>query len=202
MKIILSTRNQSKALQIKKIFEGTPIIILTLDQVGVEGEAIEDGTTLAENALRKALYAHKGFDAIDSNSWTMADDTGLFINALNGKPGIKAARWAGDDATTAQITEHTLKSLHGITDRSATFETVVALVSPEGKEYFFNGKISGTLLETPRCEPQPKMPYSGLFIPDGESKVWAELTTEYENIISHRGKAFRQVREFFEKIMQ
>ncbi len=131
----------------------------------------------------------------------MADDTGLFISALNGEPGIHAARWAGDTASTEEITRYCLKRLDGIVDRQATMETVVALISPEGEEYFFTGKIDGCLLDAQRTEPQPKMPYSGLFMPLGTDKVWAEMTIEEENAISHRGQAFRQVVAFLEDRM-
>lgn len=194
MKIVLSTYNPSKAEQIRAVFTGSGISILTLNDIGVEGEAIEDGTTLKENALKKALFAHQ-----HGHMWAMADDTGLFINTLNGAPGIKSARWAGEIATTDEITQHTLKMLADAKDRSAVFETIVAIVSPKGEQYFFNGKVNGKILETPRVPPQPKMPYSGIFLPDGEALVWAEMGVEYENSISHRGKAFRQARMFLER---
>lgn len=199
MKIVLSTRNPSKAEQIKAIFAGSSISVLTLTDAGIEGEAIEDGTSLQENALRKALFAHRNSTP---GVWAMADDTGIFINALKGAPGIESARWAGETATTEEIMRYTLKQLEGITDRSAIFETVVALVSPEGRQYFFSGKAKGNLLESPKTAPQPKMPYSALFMPDGSNLVWAEMTVEQENIISHRGKAFRQAREFLESLQK
>ncbi len=199
MNIVLSTRNPSKAEQIKAIFEGSRISILTLDDVSVEGEAVEDGATLEENSLKKALFAQ---EKVAGNTWTMADDTGLFISALDGAPGVRAARWAGETATTDEITAHTLRSLEGVSDRSAVFETVVALVSPEGKPYFFSGKVPGRLLEVPRTRPQPKMPYSPIFVPEGTDLVWAEMSVEYENSISHRGKAFRKARNFLEDILK
>jgi len=192
MKIILSTRNPSKGEQVKAIFEGTRFSILTLTDAGIEGEAVEDGKTLKDNALKKALFAHDQAPDL----WTMADDTGLFIEALDGEPGVRAARWAGETATTDEITQYTLKRLHGASNRTAIFETIVAVVTPQGGQSFFSGKVRGRLLETPRVKPQPKMPYSPLFIPDGESQVWAEMAVEYENKISHRGKAFLQTREF------
>jgi XTP/dITP diphosphohydrolase len=189
MNIILSTRNPSKAEQIKAVFAGVPISVLTLSDAGIEGEAVEDGSTLEENAIKKALFAHR------LGEWSMADDTGLFIDALDGKPGIHAARWAGD-ASTDEITAYTLKQLEGVEDRSATFKTVVALVSPGGEQRFFVGEVRGELLDAPRVKPQPKMPYSPLFIPEGSDKVWAEMTTEEENAISHRGKAFHLTGEY------
>ncbi len=196
MNIVLATRNISKTEQIKALFVGSPWSILTLDEVGIEGEAVEDGATLKENALKKAMFAHQA----KPEMWSMADDTGLFITALAGAPGIKAARWAGETATTAQITALTLNKLEGKFDRSATFETVVAIVSPDGESHFFSGEVKGKILEAERVPPQPKMPYSGIFVPEGQDLVWAEMSVEYENVISHRGKAFWQARTFLEKV--
>ncbi len=197
MKIILSTTNPSKALQIKAMFDSPGIEVLTLREAGIDGEAIEDGFTLEENAHKKAVYAR---EHSEGNHWAMADDTGIFINALNGEPGIKSARWAGEDATTLEIMNHCLKRLGGASDRSAIFETVVVLMSPKGEKYVFSGKVAGKLLDAPKIAPQPKMPYSPLFVPEGQEKVWAEMTTEEENAVSHRGKAFRQVIDFLEKM--
>lgn len=196
MEIILATRNVSKAEQIKNLFEGSRFIIKTLTEVGIRGDAIEDGTTLKDNALKKARFA---YEHSNCKHWTMADDTGLFIDALNGEPGIKAARWAGETNTTEEIMNYCLRCLKGIKNRSATFETVVAIVAPSGNEYFFSGKVLGQLLEAPRVEFQPGMPYSGLFVPEGKNLVWAEMTIEDENKISHRGKAFRKAKLFLEK---
>jgi XTP/dITP diphosphohydrolase len=75
------------------------------------------------------------------------------------------------------------------------------VISPDGKYNFFSGKVRGSILEAPRVPSQPKMPYSPIFVPDGENLVWAEMDVEYENSISHRGKAFRQAREFLEKFI-
>ncbi len=190
MDIILSTRNPSKAEQIRAVFKNVPISVFTLADVGIEGEAIEDGSTLEENAMKKAQFAHR------PGLWAMADDTGLFFHSLNGRPGIYAARWAGEFATTDEITQYTLKQLEGIKDRSAVFQTVVALISPSGEEKIFTGDVRGEILDAPRVKPQPKMPYSPLFVPNGSDKVWAEMTTAEENAISHRGKAFRLACEY------
>jgi XTP/dITP diphosphohydrolase len=197
MKIILSTTNPSKAEQIKAMF-GTPDIeILTLREAGIDGEAVEDGFTLEENAHKKAVFAFKN---APEDHWAMADDTGIFINALNGEPGIKSARWAGEGAKTEDVMHYCLQRLEGVSDRAATFETVVVLMSPKGEKHVFSGKVNGKLLDTPKVTPQPKMPYSPLFMPDGTGKVWAEMTVEEENAISHRGKAFRQVVAFLQNL--
>lgn len=195
MDIILATRNPSKAEQIRAIFAGSPINVLSLDGAGITGEAVEDGATLEENAEKKAGYARENTSGA---MWTMADDTGLFINALGGEPGVYAARWAGEGAATADITRHTLNRLEGMDDRTAAFRTTVVLISPEGEKHVFRGEVTGTILREQRVPPQPKMPYSGIFVPDGQLMCWAEMPVEVENAISHRGKAFRQVRAFLE----
>lgn len=197
MDIILATRNPSKAEQIRAVFKDSSIKVFTLADTGIDGEAVEDGNTLEENALKKAMFAHEHATV---GAWTMADDTGIFIDALTGAPGVRSARWAGKDATTQDIMCYTLERLEEKTNRSATFKTAVVVVAPDGTPHFFTGAVQGHLLESPRVPPQPKMPYSPLFVPEGETKTWAEMTTEQENSISHRGKAFRQAKAFLESL--
>lgn len=194
--IILSTRNPSKASQIKTMFEGLPVRILTLEDANVRGEAIEDGKTLEENASKKVRFAWE-----QTKRWCPADDTGLFIDALGGQPGIHAARWAGLEAQTEEIMRFTLEKLKHIPQgrREATFKTVAAMINPQGELSIFMGEVRGTILSVPRVACQPKMPYSAIFVPDGQLKVWAEMSAGEENAISHRGKAFRQVYNFFKK---
>ena len=197
--IILSTRNPSKAEQIGAVLKGIDAKILTLDDAEIEGQGVEDGSSLEENATKKAVFAFEN-KPLSLTAWTMSDDSGLFINALHGEPGIEAATWAGEHATTSEITQHTLQQLKGVKDRTAYWETVAVLISPEGKIHTFNGRCPGRLLEEQRVQPQPKMPYSGIFVPDASDKVWAEMSVEEENAISHRGQAFRQVRSFIENL--
>lgn len=194
MEIILATRNPSKAEQIKAVFAGTDIRILTLDEAGIVGEAVEDGMTLEENSLKKAQYAH---DRAETPSWTMADDTGIFIDAVAGEPGVHAAYWGGAQLSTEERMRYCLSRLEGAEDRGATFRTRVTLLSPEGQRYVFMGETRGHILAEPQGPTQPKMPYSAIFAADeGMGRTWAEMTIDEENAISHRGKAFAQVIEF------
>lgn len=192
--IILSSRNPSKIAQIKPFFEDLPVVLRSLDEAGIAGDAIENGDTLEENALKKVLFARA-----QTTDWVVADDTGLFIDALDGKPGVHSARWAGPDATTEDILAFVLAQLKDIPldQRTATFRTVAIVLDPTGATYAFEGVVPGILLTEPRVPPQPKMPYSAIFQPLGRTKTWAEMTVEEENAISHRGAAFRKVREFF-----
>lgn len=199
MEIILSTRNRSKIDQIKGMLAGLDITVLSLSEASIEGDAIEDGQTLEENASKKASFANQ-----QTGKWAIADDTGFFIDALDGKPGIHAARWAGDGLTAEDIMRFTLDKLKDVPseNRTATFTTVAVVVSPEGEKKVFSGSVRGIILTEPRTACQPNMPYSALFVPDGQEKVWAEMSVEEENAISHRGKAFKQVRNFFADILK
>jgi XTP/dITP diphosphohydrolase len=196
--IILSTGNPSKAAQIKPFFEGLPISVLTLQEAGIEGAGDENGDTLLHNSTQKAMYA---WDNLTEKTWTMADDSGLFLEALDGKPGVQAATWAGKDATTSEITQYTLEQMRGKENRNAVWKTCAVVISPDGEKYVFYGECPGKLLTEQRRPPQPKMPYSGIFHPGSDPRVWSEMSIEEENAISHRGQAFRQVRKFFENIL-
>lgn len=186
--LVLGTRNKSKAAQIRTLFAGLDMKILSLDEAGVVGEAVEDGATLEENARKKAWHAWK------PGRWALADDTGLFIDALDGAPGVHAARWAGEGATAEETLRYTLWKLTGIplAQRTAIFRTIAVVVGLDGLAQSFMGEVRGILLESPRAPVLPSMSYSSIFVPEGSQKVWSEMTIEEENSLSHRGKAFRQ----------
>ncbi len=192
MKIILSTQNPSKALQIETLLNDSRFEIVTLGSLGITDEVVEDGETLEANATKKALFGLQR-----TGLCSIAEDTGLFIDALDGSPGIYAARWVGHDATTEEIVAHTLQELHGVPlpQRTATFKTVAVAAFSDGTIAVCEGSVAGIILEQPRSIPQPGMHYSILFQPTGHTKVWAEMNTEEQNVISHRGQAFRQLRE-------
>lgn len=196
-KVILSTRNPSKAEQIRAVFAGSPISIVSLDEADIEGQAIEDGNTLEENALKKAMFVHEQ----KLEAWAMADDTGIFIDALDGKPGVHTADWHGENKETEQITHWVLDQLKNVDNRSATFRTVVAVVTLEGEHHFFTGEVRGTIFKTPQGKIEPHMPYGSIFIPDGIDKTFAQMSLEEKNTFSHRGKAFCQARTFLETLL-
>lgn len=196
--LILPTGNLDKAEEIRAILQGLPLPVLTLFEVGVEGEPQEPGPTLQENALSKALFAH---DARPGD-WSAGDDTGIFFDALGGRPGIYSKRWAGEGATTAQITRHALNEMREKQNRSAVFRTVVALVSPLGQQCFFQGEVRGRILEEQRVmETRPKMPYDPIFVPEGYDRPLAAMDISTVSRISHRGQAFALVRKFFQEVI-
>ena len=173
MQIILATRNPSKAEQIRAIFLGTDSEILSLDQAGIEGEVVEDGATLEENALKKALYAQ---EHAKESAWVMSDDTGIFIDALGGEPGVHAAYWGGAELSTEERMQYCLRRLATTENRGAKFRTCVALLSPEGERHFFYGEAHGDILKVPRGLMQPRMAYSSIFQSSENGKTLSEMS--------------------------
>ncbi len=197
--IILSTRNPGKAEQIKAIFDGSSFIVKTLAEAGIAGDVEETGKTLSENAYLKARFA---FEHANQDTFVFADDTGLFIPALNGEPGIKSARWAGEKAKTSEIRDYCLKRLEGTNNRRAYFKTVVALINPDEEVHYFHGKVWGRIIEQPQGYLEDKMPYATIFMPNWSKRTWAEMTIDEENKVSHRGMAFRMARKSLERMLK
>ncbi len=200
VEIVFASRNPTKMKQFRSFFRSKDFKIYSMDDVGVIGEAEENGKSLSENSMLKARYVHKRLKP-KGRYWIIADDTGFYINALNGKPGIKAQRWAGDNKTTEEITQYTLNKLKNHTDRTATFATTLVIISPQGQEMIVTGEVNGTILREPRLEAQPNMPYSPIFVPEGSKKVWAQMTPAEENKLSHRGKAFLRAKKVLENFV-
>lgn len=193
--LVLASRNPSKIAQIKDIFSACPdITTLSLEEARIVGDVVEDGETLTENALKKARFAY----AQSAGRCVAAEDTGIFIEALRGFPGVHAATWAGN-ISTEEIMNATLRRMYDVPkgERNAEFRTLVVLVWGEETGMVFEGSIPGKILSEPRCAPHPKMPYSSIFVPDWDKKgrTWAEMTMEEENKISHRGQAWRRLRD-------
>ena len=195
MNLILATGNARKAEEVAAILAHSNIRLLTTSQLGVKGAGAEDGSMLEQNALSKAWYAYA---RVPEGNWVAADDTGLFIPALLGQPGVHSARWAGEGATTGDTMRYCLERMRGQRDRSALFRTVVAAIEPDGTAHIFQGRLKGHLLQEPRVLPVANMPYAALFVPEGEELSLAEMTIEHENALSHRGQAFSKLRQFLE----
>ncbi len=193
--IVLSTGNPSKTVEARDVFDGSVISVRSRDEAGITGRVEEDGETLEENALKKALFVHNQAAGI----WAVADDTELSIDILGGEPGVRTARWLREDASVEETMQYCLARMNGIVYRDATFRTVVVAISPDGKKHVFTGEVRGRLLHAPRVSPRPMMPYSALFVPEGDDRALAEMTIAEENEISHRGQAFRKLRAFLEQ---
>lgn len=182
MKLFVATHNQHKIREIGEILAGWEI--LPDDPEGVE----ENAPDFIGNALIKV----RAIAAKHPGEWSMADDSGLEVKALNGAPGVRSARYAGEPSNTPANNALLLKNLEGVSDRTANFTCAIALVDPEGKEHTVEGKCFGKIAEKPSGA--AGFGYDPLFIPDGYEKSFADLTAEEKNAISHRGRALAQVK--------
>ncbi len=194
MKLIFATHNPGKLEEMKNILAGLPIEIISATEAGIIEEPVEDGDTFADNALIKAAYT-----AERTGEWSVADDSGICIEALGGAPGVFSARWAGENASGEELAKKTLTELGDLPmeKRGAYFESALALVSPEGEHWIFSGQINGTIsTEIRELVKRPKLPYDVVFVPDGYDRTFGEMTDEEKNSLSHRGKAFRELKDF------
>jgi len=190
MKIIFATHNKGKLIEMKRILHDFEVI--GAEEAGVFEDVVEDGATFTENALKKARFV-----VSQTGEAAVADDSGVCIKALDGEPGIFSARWAGD----SDKAQFALDKLADVPDgqRQAWFETAAALVFPDGREFVFDGKMHGDITMEKRGESLPNLPYDSIFIPEGHTLTCAEMGNEEKNNLSHRGQAFRELREFLVK---
>ena len=193
MKIIFATHNVGKVKEVREMLRGLDFEILSAEEAGVTEDVVEDGKTFEENSLKKARFV-----AEKTGEWAMADDSGICIDALSGEPGVYSARYAGVGASAEQLINFVLEKIKDVSEekRTATFYTVAVLLSPSGEYWAFEGKISGRLAMAPRGTPRPKLPYDVVFIPEGSSRTFAEMTDQEKNSLSHRSRAFAKLKNF------
>jgi len=182
---VLATANPDKAREIQAILAGLDIALVP--RPPEVPEVIEDGETLEDNALLKAraLCEASGMAAI-------ADDTGLFVDALDGAPGVYSARYAGEEATYADNCDKMLRELSGVAPerRTARFRTVAAVAYPDGSWFVVDGEVEGVIAESPRGS--NGFGYDPIFLPEGQrGRAMAELSPDEKHALSHRGNAFR-----------
>jgi XTP/dITP diphosphohydrolase len=187
-KIVLATRNAHKILEIKTILHDLPLEILTLNDVSGVPELREDGETFQDNSLQKAHTVHQY-----TNLPALADDSGLEVFYLLGRPGVISARYAGPEATDEKNNNKLLGQMRGVPARrrKAQFRAVLTLVDGERVDVT-EGICPGKLAELPRGT--NGFGYDPIFLPDGYSRTYAELTAEEKNLISHRARALAAMR--------
>lgn len=196
MKLVLATKNPGKKKEIQILLQDLNIEICTADEIGFTKEIIEDQQTFKGNALKKARELH----AV-SKDWILADDSGLCIDALDGKPGVYSARWAGEGSSDEQLLAHTLNQLEvsAKKSRNAFFETAIVVISPDGKEKIFSGRVEGRIADEPRGAMRSKLPYDSLFIPKGFTQTFAQMRLQKKNSISHRAQALKEAKRFLQQ---
>lgn len=196
MELLVATRNQGKLREIRRLLEETEISVLGLDAFPDLPEVEEDGETFAVNARKKAMTI-----AQLTGRLTLADDSGLEVAHLGGAPGVRSARYAGDDADDAANNRKLLAALFGVprSGRRGAFVCAMALCGPDGDCRLFSGRLAGFLAEEPRGD--GGFGYDPLFLVPEYGKTLAELPLEVKNRISHRGHALRQVLDYFRQLV-
>ena len=191
MRIVCASANPHKVEELARLL---PSWVELVPRPSDIGDIDEDAPTLEGNAIIKAVEI-----ANHASEWAIADDTGLEVDALNGAPGVRSARFAGDHATDSENRALLLAKLDGVTNRSARFRTVVALVSSKGDIHFVGGECVGTIAESERGD--SGFGYDSLFIPaDGDGRTFAEMTGPEKDAVSHRGRALAQIPELLARI--
>ncbi|MFB6248955.1 MAG: RdgB/HAM1 family non-canonical purine NTP pyrophosphatase [Salinibacter sp.] len=188
-RLVLGTGNAGKVEELRTLLADVPIEL-------VPGPALDDPPTVEEDAGTLAGNARKKAEAYRAAAGTpaLADDTGLEVAALDGRPGVRTARFAGPDATPDDNKHKLLAVLDGVGDRRARFRTVVALVDDTGTAHTFEGVCEGTITTAPRGD--GGFGYDPLFRPDGHEQTFAEMPPAAKNDISHRRKALDALRAF------
>lgn len=191
MKILLATRNPGKVAEMRALLSDLPLELISAADLEAAPEVEEDADTLEGNARKKAtrLHAFSGLPAL-------ADDTGLEVDALDGKPGVRSSRFAGPDADDAANRRELLEQLDGVGDRSARFRTVIAFIDQDGTHYF-EGICPGRITTEERG--RGGFGYDSIFVPDGSELTFAELDAEQKNEMSHRGRALGLLVDYLEE---
>ena len=196
MDLVIATSNQHKLKEFKAILKGFPLTILSLKDFPDIPAVVEDGKSFYENALKKALTVARHTDKI-----TVADDSGIEVDALDGKPGVYSARFAGEDATDEANNTKLLKELEGVSSdkRVACFTCVLVIAQPDGDTAFVEGACRGTIIHEARGE--YGFGYDPLFLVPEYDKTFSEITPEEKNKISHRARALQKLLELLPRYL-
>ena len=192
--LVLATGNPGKTAEIRDLLDGFPVHIKDLGDFGPIPPVVEDGLTFDENAYKKASFVSKilGLPAL-------ADDSGLVVEALGGEPGVYSARYAGENATDEQRYTKLLYEMQGETNRKAFFECVISIAVPPGPALTYEARCEGLIAEKPTGE--NGFGYDPIFYFPPLKKTFAQLTREEKSRVSHRGKALRELRNEFDKVL-
>lgn len=190
MKLVFATQNLDKLKEIQQLVPPA-VGILSLRDLDFIGDIEETGATLEENALLKARFIYEKF-GLDC----FADDTGLEVEALNGAPGVYSARYAGKEQNANRNMDKLLAELDDANNRRAVFKTVIALLIG-GKAYLFEGAVPGVVTREKRGA--AGFGYDPVFLPDGHSKTFAEMSAAEKNSISHRARAVNKLVDFLKQ---
>ncbi len=197
MELLIATHNRGKLREYQELLAGLPLTLSTLDDVGIGEEVEESGATYAENARLKAeAYARQ------SGRLTLADDSGLEVDALGGEPGVRSRRYAGEGKSDAERNEYLLARLRDVpaNARAARFRCVIAIAEPDGRLWLSEGTCEGEIAFEPRGK--NGFGYDPIFILREDGRRMAELSPEEKNRLSHRARAAQGAREILKQLVE
>lgn len=191
LSLLFASNNRHKIEEVQELF-GSSFDIISLKEAGFDIDIPEPYDTLEDNARQKArvVYDLAGRDCF-------SEDTGLEIEALNGAPGVRSARYAGDEKSFERNIAKVLDELGGQKDRSARFRAVICLIL-NGREFMFEGITNGEIKSTPKGA--RGFGYDPIFVPNGETRTFAEMTMQEKSVYSHRARAMKQMVAFLQNI--
>ena len=188
MELIFATHNKNKLKEVQSLVPPS-IQVISLDDLNMTTEIPETGHTLEDNALIKARTIFQLY-----KKPVIADDSGLDVEALNGAPGVRSARYAGEPSNAEKNMDLVLHQLQTTTNREAHFKTIIAYIDADGKEQLFEGNVDGTIIEEKRGD--KGFGYDPIFVPEGYEKTFAEMSAEEKNSMSHRAMALKAFSDF------
>ncbi len=197
-KLVLSTGNKNKIKEIREILKDLNIEVLSIEDIGLKNfNVIEDGNTLESNSIKKAEALKE-----KTKFMVMADDSGLFVEALNGDPGVYSARYDGQNSNDEKNNEKLLENMKDIPleHRKASFLAVIVLITEEYKTIVVKGECKGHIGLSPKGS--NGFGYDPLFIPEGYNSTFAELSGDIKNKISHRARALDGMKETLKKLLE
>jgi XTP/dITP diphosphohydrolase len=195
MRVLAATRNPGKLRELRRVLAPLDVEVAGLDEVAVEGEPVEDGADFLDNAKLKAAYY-----ASRAAMPAIADDSGLCVDALDGRPGVHSARYSGPDADAARNSARLLAEMDGVADRRARFVCVVVCAKPTGEWIDARGECVGEILRAPRGA--SGFGYDPLFYSRELGCSFAEAALDAKNGVSHRGRALRRLMEMLPEFLR
>ncbi|MEN9561005.1 MAG: hypothetical protein RIQ56_278 [Candidatus Parcubacteria bacterium] len=192
MHLLLATTNKGKVVEMSEALGTLPLQFVIPDDLGITEKPDESGETFQANALLKAHFYHER-----SAHPTLADDSGIIVEALSDELGIHTRRWgAGPEASDEEWITHFLERMKNEKNKRARFVCALAFVDAEGRPHMFEGTCDGVITETLEADYLPGLPISACFKPDGYSSVFSALSIEQKNSTSHRGRALKTFQRF------
>lgn len=194
MKIVVATKNSNKIKEISEIFSPLGFEVISQTEAGIDIDVEETGDTFEKNARLKAKAV-----SLICDDYVLADDSGLCVDALDGRPGVMSARYAGEGASDMHKIIKLLGEMEHKTDRRAKFVTSMVFIFPDGTEIATSGEVHGKILESP--EGENGFGYDPIFYSDELKKSFAMATLEEKNSVSHRGRALKALYDKLKEIM-